>query len=117
MEDMGIAKNTQQDAGITQTSHLVGTPYFMSTEQAQANGLLSTLARAYNNIGAKLDDKSSDLHSARSFYLRATDIYTQIGDVESLLFTMINIYQSSIDLGELQTVEEDVELLLDDENF
>ena len=35
--DMGIAKNTNQDAGITQTSHLVGTPYFMSTEQAQAN--------------------------------------------------------------------------------
>ena len=35
--DMGIAKNTHQDAGITQTTHLVGTPYFMSTEQAQAN--------------------------------------------------------------------------------
>ena len=35
--DMGIAKNTHNDAGITQTSHLVGTPYFMSTEQAQAN--------------------------------------------------------------------------------
>jgi serine/threonine-protein kinase len=35
--DMGIAKNTHNDAGITQTAHLVGTPYFMSTEQAQAN--------------------------------------------------------------------------------
>ncbi|EDM25102.1 hypothetical protein LNTAR_02799 [Lentisphaera araneosa HTCC2155] len=35
--DMGIAKNTHQDANITQTSHLVGTPYFMSTEQAQAH--------------------------------------------------------------------------------
>jgi eukaryotic-like serine/threonine-protein kinase len=34
--DMGIAKNTHQDANITQTSHLVGTPYFMSPEQAQA---------------------------------------------------------------------------------
>ncbi|WDE95901.1 serine/threonine-protein kinase [Lentisphaera profundi] len=51
--DMGIAKNTQQDAHITQTSHFVGTPYFMSPEQAQANSDLDFKADLYS-VGCTL---------------------------------------------------------------
>ncbi len=41
-------------------------------------------------------------------YLRAAEIQKRIGDVEGLLFLSINLYTSLIQLGELNTVEEEV---------
>lgn len=77
-------------------------------EKAEANGLSRTAARAHNNIGAVMDNQLIDLNSSRMHFLRAAEIQKRIGYVEGLLFLSINLYTSLIQLGELNTVEEEV---------
>jgi len=51
--DFGLAKRTEGDSGITQSGAIVGTPSYMSPEQARGSKIITTSADVYS-LGAML---------------------------------------------------------------
>ena len=75
--DMGIAKNTTEDGGLTRPGLVVGTPFFMSPEQAQAS--------------AAIDYKSDVYALAASMYQMVTGILPFQGqNVMAILAKKVN---------------------------
>lgn len=75
--DMGIAKNTTEDGGLTRPGLVVGTPFFMSPEQAQAS--------------AGIDYKSDVYALAASMYQMVTGVLPFQGqNVMAILAKKVN---------------------------
>lgn len=53
VSDLGLAKNTKADSGMTRTGAIVGTPAYMSPEQASGSPDITTAADIYS-LGAVL---------------------------------------------------------------
>jgi tetratricopeptide (TPR) repeat protein len=75
-------------------------------EIAEGNGLLRTALRAHHNISVILANDLLDLYSANKHAWRATEIAKQIGDNESLIFSLVNAGALQVDLGEFKNIEE-----------
>ena len=54
-------------------------------EMAKANGLLSTAARAHNNIGATMTQELIDLELAQWHFIQAVETNRKIGDIEGMV--------------------------------
>ena len=78
---------------------------------AEANGLYRTAGRAYYNIGVTLAGDLTIRNSvlkSRDNYLLAVDFNQKIADIEGMLSILSIVYESYIELGELNTVEDKI---------
>jgi len=71
---------------------------------AEANKLLRTAARAHNNFGTISVYYLIDFQSALLHYSRSAEIFRQIGDIDGMKNSLDNVYATSVNLGELNTV-------------
>ncbi|MCI0397166.1 MAG: protein kinase [Chloroflexi bacterium] len=76
-----------------------------SATLAEANGLLETAARAYNNLANSFEE-SGDLARAREYYQRAGDFCRRRGSASEELFVMSQVADVSLWLGDFALVEE-----------
>jgi hypothetical protein len=74
----------------------------------ESNGLLRTASRAHIGLGWYLETFLIDVNSGLQHYLRSAEYSRRIGDTDSLMFVLSNIYETYIALGELKTVENKV---------
>lgn len=77
-----------------------------AVELAESHNLLTTAARAHNNLGTTLIRLKGDLRTARKHYWRAAEIHNLRGSVSEELFSRVNIVDTTFNLGELNSVEE-----------
>jgi serine/threonine-protein kinase len=75
--DLGIAKNTSEDTGLTMTGMVIGTPYYMSPEQA---------------VGDKTIDFRSDIYSlgATLYHLLTGNVPYQADSAMAIMMKHLN---------------------------
>ncbi|MEM0927024.1 MAG: serine/threonine-protein kinase, partial [Planctomycetota bacterium] len=78
LTDLGLAKQTGDDSGLTQTGALLGTPSYMSPEQAQSGAAVTTACDVYA-LGAIL----YEVLTGKPPFVAATPIETVMQVLES----------------------------------
>ena len=72
---------------------------------AESNSLMQAAARANHNLSAVMDQYHIDKNISQKYYWRSVEFAKQIGDIEGMMYSLGNIYQGYIDLGEINNVE------------
>ena len=73
--------------------------------ETEAHGILRTAARVHLNLGYYFNLYLIDLASGHRHYLRAAQIYRQMGDNERMKYALTEVYRCLVYLGELNAVE------------
>lgn len=108
VQDVNIQADTLATLGLLTTISKEEALQALSqaVELAESHNLLTTAARAHNNLGTILIRLKGDLRNARKHYWRAAEIHNLRGSVSEELFSRINIVDTTFNLGELNSIEE-----------
>jgi tetratricopeptide (TPR) repeat protein len=80
-----------------------------AVELAESTGLLEIATRANHNLGVITGEQAGDQKAARGHFLHAAELARLRGAAQEELFSLINAAGTTLDLGDLKTVEQIIE--------